>query len=104
MNTETSVSNNYVYSVQSIDNREIAVIWTGERSKIAIQGFTHATVSEYYFGDIEGLSLAIYRAHYLAGKLKNGFAAESVIIATAIYEMGTRAAHRKWIELNPERI
>jgi hypothetical protein len=96
------MTSNYVYTVQSIDAREISVIWNGERSEIAISGWTHATVDEAYAGDAAGLSLAIYRAHYIAGRLKNGFAAESLQIAVAIHAMGPRAAHRKWIDLSPD--
>lgn len=89
---------NYVYSVKSVCGREVSVIWDGKQSEIALSGFTHATVDEAYAGDCDGLSIAIYRAHYLAGALKNGFAKRAVEIAKSIYALGHRAAHRQWIE------
>lgn len=93
---------NYVWSHAGI-GADLAVMWNGERSEVVMtrKGRTHGMSVDTYSGGADGLSLAIYRARYLAGGVPHGFALVATEIAAGIVRKGPARAHHDWINPKP---
>ena len=87
----------YVYSVSDTSGNEYGIIWDTFGFCVTVPGVTAAKAFETYATDVDGLSIAICRAHYLARKSEQGFAKEAVKRASEIFAFGRRKAHEKWL-------
>ena len=88
---------NYVYSVSDASGNEYGIIWDTFGFCVTVPGVTAAKTIETYATDVDGLSIAICRAHYLARKSERGFTKEAVKRASEIFALGRRKAHEKWL-------